>query len=52
MIISYILRERQSELDTVKKFLVSNGLSYRMVEYGTYGEDGFKQLVNDANSVS
>ena len=44
----YFKRRDQSELDTVKKFLVNNGLSYRMVEYGTYGEDGFKQLVNSA----
>jgi len=44
----YFKRRDQSELDAVKKFLVSNGLSYRMVEYGTYGEDGFKQLVNSA----
>ena len=44
----YFKRRDQSELDVVKKFLVSNGLSYRMVEYGTYGEDGFKQLVNSA----
>ena len=44
----YFKRRDQSELDAVKKFLVSNGLSYRMGEYGTYGEDGFKQLVNSA----
>ena len=44
----YFKRRDQSELDAVKKFLVSNGLSYRMVEYGSYGEDGFKQLVNSA----
>ena len=44
----YFKRRDQSELDAVKKFLVNNGLSYRMVEYGTYGEDGFKQLVNSA----
>ena len=44
----YFKRRHQSELDAVKKFLVSNGLSYRMVEYGTYGEDRFKQLVNSA----
>ena len=44
----YFKRRDQSELDAVKKFLASNGLSYRMVEYGTYGEDGFKQLVNSA----
>jgi len=44
----YFKRRDQSELEAVKKFLVSNGLSYRMVEYGTYGEDGFKQLVNSA----
>ena len=44
----YFKRREQSELDAVKKFLVKNGFSYRMVEYGTYGEDGFKQLVNSA----
>jgi len=44
----YFKRRDQSELDAVKKFLVTNGFSYRMVEYGTYGEDGFKQLVNSA----
>ena len=44
----YFKRRDQSELDAVKKFLVSNGLSYRMVEYGGYGEDGFKNLVNQA----
>jgi len=44
----YFKRRNQSELDAVKKFLVNNGISYRMVEYGTYGEDGFKQLVNSA----
>ena len=44
----YFKRRNQEELDEVKKFLVSNGLTYRMVEYGTYGEDGFKQLVNSA----
>ena len=44
----YFKRRDQNELDAVKKFLVSNGLSYRMVEYGSYGEDGFKQLVNSA----
>ena len=27
---------------------MSNGLSYRMVEYGGYSEEGFKQLVNSA----
>ena len=44
----YFKRRDQSELDAVKKFLVSNDLSYRMVEYGGYDEDGFKQLVNSA----
>ena len=44
----YFKRRDQSELEVVKKFLVSNGLSYRMVEYGGYSEDGFKQLVNSA----
>ena len=44
----YFKRRDQSELEVVKKFLVSKGLSYRMVEYGGYSEDGFKQLVNNA----
>ena len=44
----YFKRRDQSELDVIKKFLVSKGLSYRMVEYGGYSEDGFKQLVNSA----
>ena len=44
----YFKRRDQSELDVVKKFLVNNGLSYHMVEYGGYSEDGFKQLVNSA----
>ena len=44
----YFKRRDQSELEIVKKFLVSKGLSYRMVEYGGYSEDGFKQLVNSA----
>ena len=44
----YFKRRDQSELEVVKKFLVSKGLSYRMVEYGGYSEDGFKQLVNGA----
>ena len=44
----YFKRRDQSELDVVKKFLVNKGLSYRMVEYGGYSEDGFKQLVNSA----
>jgi len=44
----YFKRRNQSELDAVKKFLVDNNFSYRMVEYGTYGEDVFKQLVNSA----
>jgi len=44
----YFKRREQKELDAVKNFLINNGLSYRMVEYGTYGEDGFKQIVNSA----
>mgnify|MGYP001160135531 FL=1 len=44
----YFKRRDQRELDAVKKFLVKNGFTYRMVEYGTYGEDGFRQLVNSA----
>ena len=44
----YFKRRDQSELDAVKQFLDGKNLTYKMVEYGTYGEDGFKQLVNSA----
>jgi len=44
----YFKRRDQKELDTIKQFLVSKNLTYKMVEYGGYGEDGFKQLVNSA----
>ena len=44
----YFKRREQKELDTVKQFLDGKNLTYKMVEYGTYGEDGFKQLVNSA----
>ena len=44
----YFKRREQKELDAVKQFLDNKNLSYKMVEYGTYGEDGFKQLVNSA----
>jgi len=44
----YFKRREQKELDAVKQFLDNKNLSYKMVEYGGYGEDGFKQLVNSA----
>ena len=44
----YFKRREQKELDTVKQFLDSKNLTYKMVEYGGYGEDGFKNLVNQA----
>jgi len=44
----YFKRRNQSELDAVKQFLDNKNLTYKMVEYGGYGEDGFKQLVNSA----
>ena len=44
----YFKRRGQKELDAVKQFLDSKNLTYKMVEYGDYGEDGFKQLVNSA----
>ena len=44
----YFKRREQKELDAVKQFLDIKNLSYKMVEYGGYGEDGFKQLVNSA----
>ena len=44
----YFKRREQKELDAVKQFLDSKNLTYKMVEYGGYGEDGFKNLVNQA----
>ena len=44
----YFKRRDESELSAVKKFLVSRGLSYRMVEYGGYDEMGFLNLINQA----
>ena len=44
----YFKRREQKELDAVKQFLDNKNLTYKMVEYGGYGEDGFKQLVNSA----
>ena len=44
----YFKRRDQSELDAVKQFLDRKNLTYKMVQYGGYGEDGFKQLVNNA----
>ena len=44
----YFQRREQKELDAVKQFLDSKNLTYKMVEYGRYGEDGFKDLVNQA----
>ena len=44
----YFKRRDESELSTVKKFLVGRGLSYRMVEYGGYDEVGFCNLINQA----
>ena len=44
----YFKRRDQSELNAVKQFLDRKNLTYKMVQYGGYGEDGFKQLVNSA----
>ena len=44
----YFKRREQKELDAVKQFLDNKNLSYKMVQYGGYGEDGFKNLVNQA----
>ena len=44
----YFKRRDQSELDAVKQFLDRKNLTYKMVQYGGYGEDGFKQLINSA----
>ena len=44
----YFKRREQKELNVVKQFLDKKNLTYKMVEYGGYGEDGFKNLVNQA----
>ena len=44
----YFKRREQKELDAVKQFLDNKNLTYKMVQYGDYGEDGFKNLVNQA----
>ena len=44
----YFKRREQKELHAVKEFLDSKNFTYKMVEYGGYGEDGFKNLVNKA----
>ena len=44
----YFKRREQKELDAVKQFLDNKNLTYNMVQYGGYGEDGFKNLVNQA----
>jgi len=44
----YFKRREQKELDAVKHFLDNKNLTYKMVEYGGYGEDGFKNLINQA----
>ena len=44
----YFKRRDESELLSVKKFLTSRGLSYRMVEYGGYDEMSFCNLINQA----
>ena len=44
----YFKRRDQKELDAVKQFLDNKNLTYKMVEYGGYGEDKFKNLVNQA----
>ena len=44
----YFKRREQKELDVVKQFLDRKNLTYKMVEYGGYGEDRFKNLVNQA----
>ena len=44
----YFKRREQKELHAVKEFLDSKNFTYKKVEYGGYGEDGFKNLVNKA----
>ena len=44
----YFKRREQKELDIVKQFLVSRNLTYKMVQYGEYGEEAFKVVVNEA----
>ena len=44
----YFKRREQKELDAVKQFLDSKNLTYKMVQYGEYGEEAFKMVVNEA----
>ena len=44
----YFKRRERKELDAVKEFLDSKNLTYKMVQYGEYGEEGFKMVVNEA----
>ena len=44
----YFKRREQKELDIVKQFLDSRNLTYKMVQYGEYGEEAFKMVVNEA----
>ena len=44
----YFKRREQKELDAVKQFLDNKNLTYKMVQYGEYGEEGFKMIVNQA----
>ena len=44
----YFKRREQKELDIVKQFLDSKNLTYKMVQYGEYGEEAFKMVVNEA----
>jgi len=44
----YYKRRDVSELESVREFLRNYNLSFRMVEYGSYDENGFRNLVNQA----
>mgnify|MGYP001162159748 CR=1 FL=1 len=44
----YFKRRDETELASVRKFLMNYNLSYRMVEYGNYDDIEFQNIVNQA----
>ena len=45
----YYKRRTDEELKIAKDFLDKKNLNYKMVEYGSYGEEGFRDLVNQSS---
>ena len=45
----YYKRRTDEELKIAKDFLDKKNLNYKMVQYGSYGEEGFRDLVNQSS---